>query len=86
MDKKSDLLLRGLLKHWVNRHSPPANGRARLLLAAASAQRNKSERDIFLYRHQYNTYPSSYATDWAQQLFSWINENSFQVGLKARLV
>ena len=86
MDKKSETILRKLLKGWVNRYTPPASGRARLLLEAARAQRNKIEREVFLYRHQYNSYPSSYTSEWAQQLFSWINENSFQVGLKARLI
>ncbi len=86
MDKKSDVLLRRFMKNWVNRYSPPVNGRSRLLLGAARAQRNKTERDGIVYRHQYNNYPTSYASDWAQQLFSWINENSFQVGLKARLI
>jgi hypothetical protein len=86
MNNQSDVLLHALLKNWVKRQLPPRNGRACLLQAAARATRNKSNPDTFIYRVQYNSYPFSYANEWAQQLFSWINENSFQVSLKARLI
>jgi len=86
MEKKTDALLRKLIKNWANRYKPPDNGRARLLWVATCASHSKADPDAFVYRTQYNSYPFSYANEWAQQLFHWINQNSFQVSLKARLI
>ena len=86
MDKKSDSLLRRLLKNWVNRQCPPDNGRVRLLWEAAHTSRNKIDLNILLFRPQIRSYPSSHSSDWTQTLFTWINENSFQYGLQARLI
>jgi len=86
MDKKSDALLRRLVKSWANRQSPPDNGRARLLYEVAHLPHNKIDLDLLLFRPQYKSYPTSSPSDWTQTLFTWINENSFQVGLKARLI
>lgn len=86
MDKKSDSLLRSLLKNLANRQSPPDNGRARLLQEAAHTPRNKIDLDILLFRPQIRPYPSSNSSDWTQTLFTWINENSFHYGLQARLI
>ncbi len=85
MDNKSDTLLRKMLKNWANRQAPPDNGRARLLWQVARAPRNKNIPSILLFSPQYQSYPSSYSNAWMQSLFTWINENSFQSGLQARL-
>jgi len=86
MDKKSDALLRKLLKNWANRQSPPDNGRARLLWEAAHTSRNRIDLNALLFHPQFKSYHSSYSNDWTQTLFTWINENSFQYGLQARLI
>lgn len=85
MDKKSDALLRKILKNWVNRHCPPDNGRARLLWETAHVSRSKINLTALFLHPQYTSYPSSQANDWPQTLFTWINENSFQFGIQARL-
>jgi hypothetical protein len=85
MEKKSDMLLHKLLKNWANRHTPPANGRARLLWAAAHASQSKKDSPALISRSQFRSDPSSYSDDWTQTFFTWINENSFQFGLQARL-
>jgi hypothetical protein len=85
MEKKSDTLLHRLLKNWVNRQPPPANGRARLLWAAAHASQSKKVSRLLVSRSQFRSDPTSYSDDWTQTLFTWINENSFQFGLQARL-
>lgn len=86
MDKKSEALLRRLLKNWANRQCPPENGRARLLWEAAHTTRNKIDLDILLFRPQVRPNPPSNSSDWTQTLFTWINENSFLYGLRARLI
>jgi uncharacterized ferritin-like protein (DUF455 family) len=86
MDKKSDLLLRRMVKNWVNRQRPPENGRARLLWEAAHISRNKIDLSVLLFRPQYKSYPSSAVNDWHQTLYAWINENSMNFGLQAHLV
>ena len=85
MDKKSDALLRKLLKNWVNRQRPPENGRARLLWEAAHVSRSKIDLNALHLHPQYKSYPSSHSNDWPQTLFTWINENSFQFGIQTRL-
>ena len=85
MDKKSDALLRKLLKNWVYRQRPPDNGRARLLWDAAHVSRSKIDLTVLFFHPQYKSYPSSQSGDWPQTLFIWINENSFQFGIQTRL-
>ena len=85
MNKKSDVLLRNMLKNWANRQHPPDNGRARLLWEAAQGSRNKIDLTTLLFRPQIKHYPSSHSNDWPQTLFAWINENSLQLGLQARI-
>lgn len=85
MDKKSDALLRNLLKNWVNRQVPPANGRARLLWEAAQASHNKLEIKANRPHAQLKSISAPYSNEWTQNLFTWINVNSFQYGLPARL-
>lgn len=85
MDKKSDALLRKMLKNWANRLRPPDNGRARLLWEAAHVSSNKIDLTVLLFRPQFKPYPSSQSNDWPQTLFTWVNENSFQYGIRARL-
>lgn len=85
MNKKSDVLLRRMLKNWVNRHRPPDNGRARLLWEAAQLSRNKIDLSVLFLHPQIKIHPSSSTSDWTQTLFSWINENSLQFGVQARL-
>jgi len=86
MENKSDTRLRKMLKNWANRQSPPDNVRARLLWEVAHIPRNRFDDSIFLFHPQFRPYPTSYSSDWTQALFAWVNENSFQVGLKARLI
>jgi hypothetical protein len=85
MNKKSDILLRNMLKNWANRQRPPDNGRARLLWEAAQVSHNKIDLTTLLFRPQIKYYPSSHSNDWPQTLFAWINENSLQLGLRARI-
>ena len=85
MDKKSDALLRKLLKNWVYRQRPPDNGRARLLWDAAHVSRSKIDLTVLFFHPQYKSYPSSQSGDWPQTLFIWINENSFNLGIQTRL-
>ena len=85
MDKKSDALLRKMLKNWANRQHPPDNGRARLLWEAAQVSRNKIDLTALFLRPQLKHYPSSHSNDWSQTLFAWINENSIQLRIQARI-
>ena len=85
MNKKSDVLLRNMLKNWANHQHPPENGRARLLWEAAQGSRNKIDLTTLLFRPQIKHYSSSHSNDWPQTLFAWINENSLQLGLRARI-
>jgi hypothetical protein len=85
VNKKSDVLLHKLLKNWADRYSPPENIKARLLIEAAHTPRNKIDLSLLLFRPQFKAYPSSYSIDWKQTLFTWVNENSFQCGIRARL-
>jgi hypothetical protein len=86
MEKRSDALLRKMLKNWVNRQRPPANGRARLLWEAAHISRDKFDLTVILPQPRYMSTPSSSSNDWPQTLFSWINENSIQLRIQARIV
>jgi hypothetical protein len=85
MDKKSDTLLRRMIKNWVNRQHPPDNGRERLLWEAAHVSRNKIDLTVLLFRPQIKSYPFSNSNDISQTLTAWINENSFHLGIQARL-
>jgi hypothetical protein len=85
MENKTDSRLRKILKHWANRQDPPDNGRARLLWEAARTPHKKIDANILLISPQFTAYPSSYSNAWMQSLFTWINENTFQYGLQARL-
>jgi hypothetical protein len=85
MNKRSDMLLRKILNHWVNQVHPPEYGRARLMWEAAHVPHNKIDLSVLLFRPQYKSYPSSYPNGWTQTLFAWINENSSQVRIQARL-
>jgi hypothetical protein len=85
MDKKSDALLRKMLKNWVNKQCPPENGRARLLWETAQVSRGKFDLSAFRLIPQNTSFSSSYSNDWPQTLFTWISENSFQLGIQARL-
>ena len=85
MDKRSDILLRRVLKNWVNRQRLPENGRARLLWEAANASRSKIDLPALLFRPQFKPYTASAVNDWHLTLFAWINENSMQTGFQARL-
>ena len=84
MDKKSDAHLRKMFKNWVKRQRPPENGRARLLWEAAHIPHNKIDLSVILLRPQFKSYSSS--NDWPQTLFTWINENSLQLGIQARII
>jgi hypothetical protein len=85
MDKKTDAFLSKMLKNWVNKQSPPGNGRARLLWEAAQASRGKFNLSAFRLFPQHKSFSSSYSNDWPQTLFTWISENSFQLRIQARL-
>jgi hypothetical protein len=85
MDKKADALLSKMLKNWVNKQSPPDNGRARLLWEAAQASRSKFNLTALHLFPQHTSFSSSYSNDWPQTLFTWISENSFQLRIQARL-
>jgi len=86
MEKRSDALLRKMLKNWVNRQRPPANGRARLLWDAAHVSHDKFDLTVILPHARFMPNPSSSSNDWPQTLFSWINENSIQLRIQARIV
>ncbi len=85
MEKKSEALLRKLIKNWASRYNPPDNGRARLLWEASRPPRNKINLKAIFSRPQFKPYPAFYSNDRVQTLFTWINENTFQYGLQARL-
>ncbi len=85
MDKRSDMLLRKILKNWVNRARPPENERARLLLEATHISQNRIDLSVLLFRPQYKNYLSSYPNSWTQTLFAWVNENSSQLRMQARV-
>lgn len=85
MDKGSDVLLSRLLKNWINRQKPPDNGRARLIWEAARISRNNRRAASMLIHSNSKSYPSPYLNNWPQTLFTWIDENSFQFALQARL-
>jgi hypothetical protein len=86
MEKKSDAILRKLLKNLANRQQPPENGRVRLLWEAAHVSRNKIDLSVILPRPQFKSYSSSSPNDWSQTFFSWINENSIQLRIQARII
>jgi hypothetical protein len=85
MHNKSDALLRKIIKDWANRQDPPKNGRARLLWETACNSHRKLRVDLSFLRPQRLSAPPSYSEAWTQSFFTWINENSFQYGLQARL-
>ncbi len=85
MEKKSDVLLRKLIKNWAGHYTSPDNGRARLLWEASQVSHHKIGIIAHFFRPQYKPNPSAYSNDWTQTFFTWINENSFQYGLQARL-
>jgi hypothetical protein len=71
----TDLQLRKLLKNWVGKHQPPANGRVRLLERAASPKEDLERPTSF----QFAEIPS--------ELFSWVTVYSMERGVVAlRLV
>jgi hypothetical protein len=86
MDKKSDALMRKMLKNWMNRQSPPENGRARLLWEAAHSSRSKFDLTEILLHPQFRPYSPSSPPEWSQTLFTWINENSLQLRIQARVI
>lgn len=86
MEKKTEVILRKTLKNWANRQHPPENGRARLLWEAAHVSRNKIDLSVILPRPQFKSYTSSSSNDWSQTFFSWINENSIQLRIQARII
>ena len=86
MEKKSDIVLRKMIKNWVNRQRPPDNGRARLLWEATHISHDKFDLAIIFPRPQFKSYPSSSANDWPQTFFTWINENSIQLRIQARII
>jgi hypothetical protein len=85
MEKKTDALLRNLIKNWAGRYNPPDNGRARLLWNASRLTRNKTRINNRFFRPQSGSYTPAYSNEWTQTLFTWIDENSLQFGLQARL-
>ena len=84
MDKKSDALLRKMLKNYVNHQSLPANGRARLMWEAAHTSHNKTDLSVILLRPQFKSNTNS--NDWSQTFFTWVNENSIQLRVQARII
>jgi hypothetical protein len=85
MQKNSDALLRTLIKNWANRQDPPHNGRARLVWEAAHSSHRRIKLSLPFLHPQPGSSPASYSEAWTQSFFTWINENSFQYGLQARL-
>ncbi len=85
MEKKTDALLRKLIKSWASRYNPPDNGRARLLWEASRPSHKRIDLRALISRPQVKPYPSFYSNDRVQTLFNWINENTFQYSLQARL-
>jgi hypothetical protein len=75
-----------MLKNWADRQRPPENGRARLLWEAAHISRNEIEMRVTILRPQLTTQFSSSSPEWSQRLFTWINENSIQFGIPARII
>jgi hypothetical protein len=84
MEKKSDALLRRILKNWVNQQRPPENGRVRLLWDAAQVSQHKIDLSVILLHPQLNSHSSS--NDWTQSFFFWINENSIQLRIQPRII
>ncbi len=85
MEKKSDALLRKLIKGWAYRYTPPDNGRARLLWEASRPAHKRIDLIAIFSRSQLKPFPSYNSNDRVQALFTWINENTFQYSLQARL-
>jgi len=86
MENKSDALMRKILKKWVNRQHPPDSSRRRLLWDAAYISSNKIDLTLIFLNPQVKSYSSSTENDWHQRFFSWINENSIQFGIQARII
>lgn len=85
MNKKTDAILRKMLKNWAYKQCPPENGRARLLWEAAQVSRSKYKLTAIRPFTQDKSFSSSYSNDWPQTLFTWVSENTLQLGLQARL-
>jgi hypothetical protein len=86
MSKKSDALLRKILKDWASRQRPPHNGRARLLWDAAQLARPRIDLSVLLFHPKFKPYPLSHTNEWPQTLFIWINENALQFTGQPRLI
>lgn len=85
MNKKSDALLRKIIKDWAVHQRPPNNARARLLWEAARLSRPKIDLSILLFHPIIKPYPLSHTNEWPQTFFAWISENSLQFTAQARL-
>lgn len=86
MEKTTEVLIRKLLKGWVNQVQPPQNGRARLLWEVSHQSRGNSP----LFRSQtsrtdFNEYACNQSNEWTQSLFRWITENTVHNGIQARV-
>ena len=83
MSKVTDADIGKLLRDWTGRYSPPANGRARLLWEAAHASRKKVRQVPLFLTPQFKQHPALDDSQWAQSLFQWVFDNSYQVGMRA---
>lgn len=84
MEKMTEVLIRKLLKGWVNQYQPPQNGRARLLWEASRQSRNRSQSSISR-SFEFEDYPAPHSNEWSHTFFHWIMENTQRNGIQARV-
>lgn len=84
MEKMTEVLIRKLLKGWINQYQPPQGGRARLLWEASRQSRNHSLGTISR-SVEINEYPAQQPNEWSSTLFRWISENTQHIGIQARV-
>lgn len=77
-------MLSRVLKNWVDKHQPPANGRARLLTMAVYVPRKKYNLSALIPRPQFNDYPIYTNNEWSQTLCAWFFEQSIHASVQAR--
>ena len=72
MGEEMDFYLNRSLKNWAARHQPPANGRQRLLLAAARLATAKKEKDshqmtFFQWHAKMHSFSTPYSRPFSDQ-------------------
>ncbi len=83
MDRITDVIASKAMKKWAAQHEPPANGRARLMWAAAQSKRKESRLKAMFPFYQLTTHSTFDSEEWSLLLVSWAFEHPFPAGARA---